>query len=406
MCLGCRQRPHLCSPAGTRCEDTEIRKRRRDGARASIITNGARGRPEDHRFRCRRTPPPGCGSSTRPRSCASSPGLGICTLYDAGRTTNGSSWPSPWCLGRRSRSALRRGPLSVRDALRVGIDVAAALDVAHGAGMCHRDVKPANIIVDGLGPVCARDAGRLRVRPQPWLDASIRDDLVGTVRYLAPESAGSLAVPSRRAVGPLRARRRAVRVPGRPAAVPGPTVGDLLRQHLSMPVPDLRSARRRRAARRRRHRRSACCARIPPSATSRRRRSRATSRRCRGAECRRSRSAHRHRPPRPAQQPHRPVFRRARRRGRRHSTGSSRSAERWRVGHRPARGRLRRRQEPVAQRDPLAGRREPASTVLHGQGVVQAGQRPFTLLLGVIDELVDDARRRPAARAQRSRATG
>ena len=168
-------------------------------------------------------------------------GLGICTLYDAGQSTDRMYLAQPFVPGDTLENELRRGPLSVPDAVRVAIDVAAALDVAHGAGVCHRDVKPANIIIDGVAPIADVTLVDFGFARSPWLDESIRDDLVGTVRYLAPESAGSLASPSDErsdlyALGVVLFECLAGRPP-----FPGPTVGDLLRQHLSMPVPDLRS---------------------------------------------------------------------------------------------------------------------------------------------------------------------
>ncbi|MEO6471004.1 MAG: AAA family ATPase, partial [Aeromicrobium sp.] len=149
----------------------------------------------------------------------------------------------PYMPGSTLEHLLHGGPLLVPAVLRIGIDIAAALDVAHGAGICHRDIKPANVIVDGIdlggaaGSVTLIDFGFAR---SPWLDESIRDDLAGTVRYLAPEAAGLLAVPADErsdlyAVGVLLFEA----LTGRPPFL-GPTVGDLLRQHLSMPVPEFR----------------------------------------------------------------------------------------------------------------------------------------------------------------------
>ncbi|HEV7194036.1 MAG TPA: ATP-binding protein [Jatrophihabitantaceae bacterium] len=168
-------------------------------------------------------------------------GLGICALYDAGHHDDRLYLAQPLVLGETLEDALRRGPLVLRDALRVGIDVAAALDVAHGAGVCHRDVKPANIIVDSVNPVSEVTLVDFGFARSPWLDASIRDELVGTVRYLAPESAGSLASPADErsdlyALGVVLFECLAGQPP-----YPGATVSELLRQHLSMPVPDLRS---------------------------------------------------------------------------------------------------------------------------------------------------------------------
>jgi PAS domain S-box-containing protein len=169
-------------------------------------------------------------------------GLGVCTLYDAGQHDDKLFLVQPLIPGVALDDFLRRGPLSVAATLRIGIDVAAALEVAHGAGVCHRDVKPANIIVEGTDPVTRVTLVDFGFARSSWLDESIRDDLVGTVRYLAPESAGSLASPADE-----RSDLYAVGVvlfeclSGRPP-FPGPTVGDLLRQHVSMPVPTLRSS--------------------------------------------------------------------------------------------------------------------------------------------------------------------
>ena len=170
-------------------------------------------------------------------------GAGICALVDAGESEGHLYLAQRYLGGQTLEEALTSGPLTVIGALRAGIAVAAALEIAHAAGIYHRDVKPANVIVDGRQPdgsferVTLIDFGFAR---SPWLDEAIRDDLVGTVRYLAPESAGLLSAPPDErsdlyAMGVVLYECLAGRPP-----FDGTSVGDLLRQHLSAPVPNLR----------------------------------------------------------------------------------------------------------------------------------------------------------------------
>jgi len=126
-------------------------------------------------------------------------GPGITRLYDAGTADDRLYLAQPALPGRTLEAVLHERTLSVADTVRVGIEVAGALEIAHAAGVCHRDVKPANIILSTVDPVTTVTLIDFGFARSQWLDQSIRDDLVGTVRYLAPESAGSLsAAPGER----------------------------------------------------------------------------------------------------------------------------------------------------------------------------------------------------------------
>ena len=79
------------------------------------------------------------------------------------------------------------GPLSPDEAARLLWQVADALAAAHAAGMVHRDVKPANILVDSKRVAKLTDFGIARVMADPSLTQT--GLLIGSPAYLAPEVA-------------------------------------------------------------------------------------------------------------------------------------------------------------------------------------------------------------------------
>ncbi|HWE55541.1 MAG TPA: EAL domain-containing protein [Acidimicrobiales bacterium] len=140
--------------------------------------------------------------------------------------------------GHDLRARLDRGQLDIESSLLVAMDVFRALSKVHELGIFHRDIKPANIIVDGddrLTSAALIDFGLAR---SAWLDRSVRDEPVGTARYLAPEAAGLVdAGIDERAdlysAGVVLYECLAGRAP-----FEGKTVGDVLRAHATEdPVP-------------------------------------------------------------------------------------------------------------------------------------------------------------------------
>ncbi|MEO7002828.1 MAG: serine/threonine-protein kinase [Ktedonobacterales bacterium] len=86
----------------------------------------------------------------------------------------------------------RQGRLAPTQAIRVTLEIAAALEVAHAQGLIHRDVKPANILLDADGHALLSDFGIAREVPDPddpagptTLAASGMP--IGTPEYMAPE---------------------------------------------------------------------------------------------------------------------------------------------------------------------------------------------------------------------------
>jgi serine/threonine protein kinase/WD40 repeat protein len=71
-----------------------------------------------------------------------------------------------------------------RSVARVGVQVAQALDYAHKEGVIHRDVKPSNLLLDADGRVWVTDFGLAKTDGTALTQTG---DIVGTVRYMAPE---------------------------------------------------------------------------------------------------------------------------------------------------------------------------------------------------------------------------
>jgi eukaryotic-like serine/threonine-protein kinase len=87
------------------------------------------------------------------------------------------------------------GPMSPAEAARVGLNVLAALRAVHEAGVVHRDVKPANILLGPEGRVVLTDFGIAKAADSPALTVS--GVLLGSPSYLSPECArGGRAGPA------------------------------------------------------------------------------------------------------------------------------------------------------------------------------------------------------------------
>jgi hypothetical protein len=91
--------------------------------------------------------------------------------------------------GRSLEARLRAtGPLKVEEVLRIGMQAAAGLAAAHAQGLVHRDVKPANIMLEnGVERVKLTDFGLARAADDASI--TITGQVTGTPHYMAPEQA-------------------------------------------------------------------------------------------------------------------------------------------------------------------------------------------------------------------------
>jgi serine/threonine protein kinase len=135
----------------------------------------------------------------------------ICQLYDIGSQDGTEFLVMEFLDGETLADRLRRGALSLPDLLKVGIEIAEALELAHRAGIVHRDLKPGNIMLTKSGSKLM-DFGLAKPATQgapgsasaPLLSAArtmtIKTDgptpasplttagsIVGTIQYMSPE---------------------------------------------------------------------------------------------------------------------------------------------------------------------------------------------------------------------------
>ncbi|MFF9490496.1 serine/threonine-protein kinase [Streptomyces sp. NPDC014676] len=97
----------------------------------------------------------------------------------------------PWIVmefvrGRSLADAIgAEGALAPKEAARIGVEVLAALRAAHSAGVLHRDVKPANVLLADDGRVVLTDFGIATLEGDTAL--TMTGEVVGSPEYLAPE---------------------------------------------------------------------------------------------------------------------------------------------------------------------------------------------------------------------------
>jgi serine/threonine protein kinase/tetratricopeptide (TPR) repeat protein len=115
----------------------------------------------------------------------------ILPLYDSGESNGRLYYVMPYVGGETLRDRIKRlGPLPLDEVRRLTTDVASALDYAHRQNIVHRDVKPANILVDDEHAMVADFGIAHRAIEDDTGQLTATGIVIGTPAYMSPEQAG------------------------------------------------------------------------------------------------------------------------------------------------------------------------------------------------------------------------
>ena len=113
----------------------------------------------------------------------------IVSIFDRGESEDGTYYIAMEYLpgGTLKDRIVKRGALPARTAAAVALQMAEALRAAHERDVIHRDIKPHNILITGLGDVKVTDFGIARAAASSTMTRT--GHILGTAHYISPEQA-------------------------------------------------------------------------------------------------------------------------------------------------------------------------------------------------------------------------
>ena len=165
----------------------------------------------------------------------------IVPLYDYWREPGAAYLVMRYIRGGSLLTLLEQGPPPLASMLRIVEHVGTALQYAHRAGVIHRDVKPANVLLDEDGNAYLADFGIAKDLAHPEVALSLAEAFVGSPAYSSPEQIRAEALTPQTDIYALGVLLYELLTGKRPFQ--GPTTGDYIQQQLSTDMPVLAAGR-------------------------------------------------------------------------------------------------------------------------------------------------------------------
>src|SRR5947207_6659570 len=121
----------------------------------------------------------------------------ICVLHDVGHQDGTDYLVMEYLEGQTLAQRLEKGALPLDEALKIAIQIADALDKAHGQGVVHRDLKPSNVMLTKSGAKLL-DFGLAKLKQETLQPSTLsalptnanvtaKGTILGTLQYMSPE---------------------------------------------------------------------------------------------------------------------------------------------------------------------------------------------------------------------------